>query len=199
MMTVYFLKVIGDDSKVKIGHSADLTARLQAISCQFESGVELLAICEGDVDTERAFHFMFENSRLDGEWFQRSEAIDNAISAFAPNMTGRRIWAKVRPVGTGLKSPTDQDRDLAYDLISELMGKFGAIPFGIAQTKAFEDLNALNPLWTHRRVRAIWERVARRIDHYEIKDLKAALSGWGRIQQDTLKSTASNTDCEAVS
>jgi hypothetical protein len=177
-MTVYFLKVIGDDSKVKIGYTADLYARLQAISSQFEHGIELLAICEGDVNTERAFHFMFEESRLGGEWFQRSSAIDNAISVFAPNLTGKRIWARLKPSELGKISPIDEDRELAYELLSELMGKFGAIPFGIAQTKAFEELKSLNSLWTHRRVRAIWERKARRIDHFEIKDLKSLLSAY---------------------
>jgi hypothetical protein len=41
--------------------------------------------------------------------------------------------------------------------------------------------------WTERRVRSIWERAARRIDHYEIEDLTAVAVEEARIERARLR------------
>lgn len=41
--------------------------------------------------------------------------------------------------------------------------------------------------WTERRVRALWHREARRVDHYEIQDLTAVAVEEARIERQRLK------------
>lgn len=41
--------------------------------------------------------------------------------------------------------------------------------------------------WTERRVRALWNREARRVDHYEIQDLTAVAVEEARIERQRLK------------
>lgn len=177
-MTVYFVAPVGDTTKVKIGVTSDLQTRLQSISAEFADGIELIAQCEGGVETERAFHSMLDAHRLEGEWFIRAPEVEVVISAFRQHVTGKRIWSRLRSVEKMDASPLGEDREIALGLMRQLMGKYGAIPFGVAQRRAFDDLAAINPMWTCRRVRAIWEKSAKRIDHYEIRDLTKALSIW---------------------
>jgi hypothetical protein len=48
-------------------------------------------------------------------------------------------------------------------------------------------LKARERRWTARRVRAIWDKEARRIDHYEIQDLTAVAVEEARIERQRLK------------
>lgn len=177
-MTVYFICAVGRPEMVKIGYTTGLPARMQNISAEFEGGIELLAHCDGGPETERAFHAMLADSRVEGEWFRRSERLDEIITTFKSNVAGKRIWSRLRAVAELGTSPIDADKQIAFDLLQQLMSKFGAVHFGVAQGKAFDELHAINPLWTRRRVRAIWEKKTRRIDHFEIRDIGTVLSAW---------------------
>lgn len=50
-----------------------------------------------------------------------------------------------------------------------------------------EVLRERNRKWTERRVRALWFREARRVDHYEIQDLTAIAVEEARIERQRLK------------
>lgn len=177
-MTVYFVCAVDRPEMVKVGYTTELPARLQHISAEFENGIELLATCDGGIETERAFHAMLAESRGEGEWFKRTERLDEIIETFKSNVSGKRIWSRLRAVAAMGTSPIDADKQIAFDLLQQLMSRFGAVHFGIAQGKAFDELHSINPLWTRRRVRAIWEKKTRRIDLFEIRDLEAALQIW---------------------
>lgn len=175
-MTVYFIMRVGLPDLIKIGQSDDLDRRLQQIAGGLEGGIELLAQCDGGAETERVFHTLLQADRAEGEWFVRSPKVNELIDTFKDGVRGRRIWGRLRAVDTVAISSLEEDRRLARHMLETLMGRFGAIQFGIAQEKAFALLAERNPLWTRRRVRAIWERRAHRIDHYEIRDLQGAIS-----------------------
>lgn len=179
-MTIYFIRPIADKSKVKVGHTTDLQKRLQCLSCEFDGGVELIGQCDGGVEVERAFHAIFEEYRIEGEWFRWTNAVAAVVEPFERNVSGKRIWSRIRAVEATGATAIDDDKTIARDLLQQLMSFYGAIHFGIALRKAYDELAAINPLWTSRRVRAIWERQARRIDHFEIRDLSAAISMWSQ-------------------
>ena len=51
-----------------------------------------------------------------------------------------------------------------------------------------KDVLRLRPRqWTERRVRALWNREARRVDHYEIQDLTAVAVEEARIERERLR------------
>lgn len=174
-MTVYFIRPVGVPDQVKIGFTNDLPRRLQALGTEFANGVELLAQCDGGTDVERAFHETCKADWRHGEWFSLSPLLASLIHAHSHNVAGRRIWGRLRAVKGGDGSPVDQDRQLAKDLLHRLFDRFGLVPIALAQSRAFEILAEINPIWSRRRVRAIWEKSARRIDYFEIRDIQSAI------------------------
>ena len=65
---VYFIEAVGTN-RVKIGFSSDPYLRLQQIRTCSPFPVRLLAVIEGSVDLERAFHSQYDHKRIHGEWF----------------------------------------------------------------------------------------------------------------------------------
>lgn len=182
-MTVYFIRAVDDPTKMKVVVTDNLPERLQALSASFENGIELLAQCDGGVEVERAFHQLLRDDWWEDEWFHLNAHAQGVIARFSPMVSGKRIWSRLRTVEALSVSPIDDDKQIAFDLVQRLMGAFGAIHFGVAQTKAHAELKAINPMWTRRRVRAIWEKKARRIDHFEIRDLTAACEAIAALRQ----------------
>lgn len=181
-MTVYFIRSVDDPTKLKVGASDNLPERLQALGTAFENGIELIAQCEGGVDVERAFHQILHEYWYEDEWFHFTDTVARIIEPFRSAVAGKRIWSRLRSIETLASTPIDEDKQIAYDTLQKLMGFFGALPFGLAHTKAHIDLKAINPMWSRRRVRAIWEKKARRIDHFEIRDLTAACEARAAMQ-----------------
>lgn len=173
-MTVYFVCSVGDPSMVKIGVTDHLDSRMSALGREFEAGIELLACCEGGREAEAIFHSIFRDAWIEGEWFRRSEQLQRTIANYASGVTGRRIWGRLRAVETAGACPHQRDREIVYDELHKLLGRFGVSTLGVSHRKALSVLQSINPAWTHRRVRAIWERGARRIDLFEYRDLQTA-------------------------
>jgi hypothetical protein len=86
---------------VKIGYTSELSwadklgsarARLQNIqsNCPFE--VELLALCDGYGDDEKALHKRFAADRIRGEWFRLSQELEDHLAQFTkPEKRARRF------------------------------------------------------------------------------------------------------------
>lgn len=55
-------------------------------------------------------------------------------------------------------------------------------------------LQSRNRRWTERRVRALWNREARRVDHYEIQDLTAVAVEEARLERQRLKARQGRID-----
>lgn len=65
---------------VKIGYSASPQARLSNLQTSTPSKLELLAVIEGDLQTERHLHKRFADYRLTGEWFSLTPELATFIA-----------------------------------------------------------------------------------------------------------------------
>lgn len=76
------------------------------------------------------------------------------------------------------KEPTMTDVDMAASLLDEIIGQRG-----VRETiksmleRAYSDLSKRNGAWTRRRVRAVFNKEASRIENREIEEMKAILDG----------------------
>lgn len=181
-MTVYFISRTDDPSQVKIGVTVALDRRLTSIAASFENGIELLAQCPGDARTESAFHALCMEQRQEGEWFENVGPVRDLVRRFAGNVTGRRMWGRPRAVQAA-DDPIMKDREIAFGALLRLLDTYGRTMLSTAIERAFQDLHAVNPRWTRRRVRSLWERAARRIDLYELRDIEGLLARteWAEI------------------
>lgn len=65
---------------VKIGFTTHLHSRLGVLQSTTGQDITLEAVAHGTRLVERQFHVRFGRDRVRGEWFRRSEAIENLIS-----------------------------------------------------------------------------------------------------------------------
>ncbi|WP_374844489.1 hypothetical protein [Paenochrobactrum glaciei] len=76
------------------------------------------------------------------------------------------------------KEPTMTDVDMAASLLDEIIGQRG-----VRETiksmleRAYSELSKRNGAWTRRRVRAVFNKEASRIENREIEEMKAILDG----------------------
>lgn len=70
---VYFM---GCGPHVKIGTSKNLLSRLETLRTHSPQRLDLLTICWGGMEQERATHARFEAHRLHSEWFIRCQEIE---------------------------------------------------------------------------------------------------------------------------
>jgi hypothetical protein len=81
-MSVYFL-LCPSRRLVKIGFSTDVAQRVAAIrySDPLGSGSKFLGYIDGDLATEREFHWRFATLRHSREWFRYTQDLKSAIAA----------------------------------------------------------------------------------------------------------------------
>lgn len=71
---------------------------------------------------------------------------------------------------------TMSDNELAADLLDEVIGTRGVRePVKSMLERAYSELSKRSSEWTRRRVRAVFNKEANRIEHREIEDMKAVL------------------------
>lgn len=94
--SVYF---IGGASfrHIKIGFATDVYDRLYALQTGNPSPLIVYAYWPGTMDDERAAHEVFKDDRGNGEWFERSKRLEQAIRALQ--------FALTRPLGIVLPRP----------------------------------------------------------------------------------------------
>lgn len=95
--TVYF--VGSEEGPVKIGFTTELPNRLRSLRNSSPVPLKLLASIPGTRETEKEYHCRFSGYRLHGEWFERSEAIEDEI--------GTIKW--VRPLVENIKRFAEQN------------------------------------------------------------------------------------------
>lgn len=78
---VYFIG--GADGPVKIGSSANPSARLKEVQTGSFRALSILAVRLGGFAQERAYHHRFAADRLHGEWFARSPALEAEIASLS--------------------------------------------------------------------------------------------------------------------
>lgn len=95
----------------------------------------------------------------------------------------------------GAMSDTHFAADLIHDTYPIRAGRNAKAAIGEAfealkrrERKLPKDVLRMRPRqWTERRVRALWNREARRVDHYEIQDLTAVAVEEARIERERLR------------
>lgn len=80
---VYFLRPVGADGPVKIGHSQRPLVRLQTFASWSPVELELAATTPGSRTLEARFHAMFWDDHLHGEWFAASPRLTSLIADIA--------------------------------------------------------------------------------------------------------------------
>jgi hypothetical protein len=78
---IYFVSCSRLDFPVKIGWATDVKLRLQALQCAMPYRVQLLAAMRGTLEDERQLHVAFKATRLEGEWFSRSDQLMALIAS----------------------------------------------------------------------------------------------------------------------
>lgn len=77
-------------------------------------------------------------------------------------------------------SPKDTEvSDAAYasGLLDDVIGQRGIRePIKSMLERAYRDLSRVNPKWTRRRVRSIWDNEASRIEHREVVEMQALIA-----------------------
>jgi hypothetical protein len=183
-MTVYFVRRLNDASQIKIGTSNDLADRLRRLAADF-GDIVLFAQCEGGVETERLYQKAFSNLRVEGEWFR---AETDLIDFIGENASSVELIVPRRSDEWKRRAVSGENRDLASaaTIMKLYFERFPpTMTMADARENLFTELASINPIWTRRRVRALWEGDARRVDMFEIVDLLVAAgvprSGWADV------------------
>lgn len=70
----------GEEGPVKIGYAVCVKDRLRAIQSCSPVALRVLALADGGMEREVAYHAQFERHRLHGEWFERCAEIEAEIN-----------------------------------------------------------------------------------------------------------------------
>lgn len=105
--TVYFVQDYAG-SAVKIGFSRNPLRRLLTIQISQPYPIVPLGSCPGSLGLERALHAEFANTRLLGEWFERTDALmdrikelcDDSVDCLKGQKRLRRIAKRFGPSST---------------------------------------------------------------------------------------------------
>lgn len=184
-MTVYMIQKSGDETQVKIGTTRNMSARLLQLTGVF-GAIDLIGTMPGDEPVEKMLHRLFDADRVEGEWFKRSEAVDNfvaenfkvSVKRYVPKQRG---WKSSHEEGA-----VNADKAVAMQLLAKLLSGFPrTMTIAAAIEEVYLQLAEINGAWTRRRVRAMHEGDARRIDLFEVKDMLTLLdipvAEWGTI------------------
>jgi hypothetical protein len=87
---VYFVQY---GRRIKIGRSADLMVRISEIERSLPGKLDVLLLWPGGLQEELAFHRRFADSRVHGEWFNKSQKLMTFIAQARVAMWGQDIDA----------------------------------------------------------------------------------------------------------
>ena len=67
---IYFLKENTLRGRIKIGYSSKVKERMGSLQTANSNELQLLAVVDGGLRTEKNLHFHFDHLRIRGEWFE---------------------------------------------------------------------------------------------------------------------------------
>jgi hypothetical protein len=170
-MTVYFVKRHGDDSQIKIGTARDVDQRVRGLTSSL-GAVELMGVMTGDASLERLLHYRFHADRVEGEWFKFSDdlkafyelEVEKRFRLYEPKQASWKVAHAANAI--------QLDQAVAYGILERCLAPYSvSTGMGAALEKVYLALSERNAFWSRRRVRAIHEMKARRIDLFEVMDL----------------------------
>jgi hypothetical protein len=129
-MSVYFLECSG---RIKIGHSANVKARMQQLTTGAPLELKLIATIDGDYRLELAIQRHLKPYRVKGEWFDDCGAVRSVIDGLVANgpaaigyiaeeQSPRREPSQVQAAITSLIKQKRPYGTKAWELISALTG-----------------------------------------------------------------------------
>lgn len=77
---IYFIRA-SEGGPIKIGTTIRLSRRLKQLMAEFDCGLELLAVMDGNRDEEQALHRRFGHLRVVNEWFEPGDDLVGFIVA----------------------------------------------------------------------------------------------------------------------
>lgn len=86
---IYFIRD-RRDSRIKIGLSRDPWQRMRELAVTAPDSLELLAVMDGNRDTEAGLHSLFKHLRTAGEWFQPEPDLLRFIEGIKPHHSQKR-------------------------------------------------------------------------------------------------------------
>lgn len=176
-MTVYFLQRNKDpDGLIKIGTSTDLETRFANIGTYTPDGFVVLGTLQGGGETEGFIHDQLASSRHSKEWFRPTREVFEVIERSKRIGHGSMPFAdpdrKGNPKSSKAAKSACEDANIAAELLIEAMGPIlGRDTKGAAMERLYRKLHRHNNEWTRRRVRAIFDMEAARIDYWVIRNL----------------------------
>lgn len=167
---IYICRKANDDTAYKVGISANVEKRVRQIAAQYDTDIDLMCTLVGGRAEESALQTLMAQHRIEGEWFKPNAILgalieDNASGDPIRFLRGKHIS----------KNPNSADQVIARNLLRRLMQSI-SVDHGKAAllNEAYNRLKAINGKWKHRRVRAIYQFEARRIELFEILEMAEA-------------------------
>lgn len=169
-MTLYFVARKDDPYMVKIGTTEDMERRMRTLAVS--GPIVLFATCYGGRVEERFFLNRFADLRIEGEWFRANEEMISFIRYAAEPCHVEYGKSETR---WSLRKP-DNRRELDAFVLGKLMRMIIAtyprnVTVSMAHERIYAALSEMGDGWTRRRVRALYEQRAHRVDAYELIDL----------------------------
>ncbi len=100
MSVVYFIKPIGMDGPIKIGHSQRPVERLEGLAAWSPWPLEIICAVPGKYPDESYLHSCFADSHSHREWFFSSPKLRAAIAEIKTAGSLASVMARLEPVGT---------------------------------------------------------------------------------------------------
>ncbi len=157
-MATYIIQA-GPTGPVKIGRADDPEDRMRTLQTGQAEELRIIRIVDTPYDCEGAFHERFAEHRLRGEWFRFHADMMTFIPAAPEPETISGVMRKAR------KAARTECQDLMYEIwhaYRDLMDR-----------DEFYRHMAVHLEGTQRRVRALINREARRIEVHELAGLRA--------------------------
>lgn len=175
-MAVYVVKLMGEsDDQLKVGYSKDVRKRMRMLLPSFPQGLRLLAVDEGaGRGAETTFHRLCAEYSLGEEWYRPNPWIDEFIRQFGLPEPEDFSPREKREPNPNIRN--QEDAQIAKGLMvraTKLMEAHASAQEYMRRLHS--KLYGMERTWTRRRVRAVWEGEARRIDHFEIRNLEALI------------------------
>lgn len=88
---IYFIAEEKDHSRVKIGYSKDFQGankRLAQLQIGNPRKLELVGVMNGTLTTEKAYHRIFDDHRLESEWFGMNPVLEEITKKASQKLAG---------------------------------------------------------------------------------------------------------------
>ena len=144
MSVVYFVRRTDGTGPIKIGCTANLDQRIRALSYHAQADLAVLATAPGSFREERRLHRQFDNDRQEGEWFEPTDALLQAV-AYVANK------GQLPPADEEDREIVMSRRYLAGETLREIAEDFGLTRERVRQILRSSNIPSLGFRARHRR------------------------------------------------